>query len=95
MEQRPSEISSPVKPVSSPSSHGVPIYKGYLRVGRNVHAVPWERAGNHRCRHQGLSPQHALTQVMHEVFSVQAWGWGCAKPRHPLLGMGTHHEVLS
>lgn len=92
MAQRPSEISSTVKPVSSPSSHGAPIYKGYLRVGRNIHAASWEQAGNHRSRHQGLSPQHSLTQVMDEgVFLVQ--GWGCAKPQHHLPGTGTHHEV--
>lgn len=82
MAQRPSEISSLVKPVSCPSSHGAPIYKGYLRVGRNVHAVSWEQAGNHRSRHQGLSPQHSLTQVTHEGFFGADLGL-CKAPAHP------------
>lgn len=30
--------------------------------------MSWEQAGNHRSRHQGLSPQRSLTQVMHEGF---------------------------
>lgn len=68
MVQRPSEISSPVKPVSSPSPHGAPIYKGHLRVGRNVRAVSWGQAGNHQRRHQGLSPQHSVKSRMRFFF---------------------------
>lgn len=86
MAQRPPEISSPVKPVSSPGSHGVPVYKGYLRVGRNIHAVSWEQAGNHQRRQSRAEPAtlNSLKSCMKGFF-----GADLGHPR-----MDTHHEVL-